>query len=303
MLSVLIPNYDYNAFGLVKNVHSQLLKEDISFEIICIDDGSKSYINKENQKINQLSNSVFFSLKKNVGRSAIRNLLSEKAKYNWLLFLDAGVLPVKSNFISNYTKLFNSENSVFCGGVKFKPLKENYNLLRYKYGKKHEEIPVVKRKNRPEKYFFTNNFLIRKSLFTIIKFEEKLVKYGREDLAFSLQLKRNNYKIIHTENEVYNLNLDSNAVFTDKTKNAMENLFFLKSHGCFKHDKQDIFKLIDVISFFRMVKILAKLYPFFEKIAISKSSVFFFNCLKISYLCSLKNYYEKKQLVLKKEKI
>ena len=42
MLSVLIPTYNYNAVSLVKELHKQLLDSNIVFEIICIDDGSKS---------------------------------------------------------------------------------------------------------------------------------------------------------------------------------------------------------------------------------------------------------------------
>ena len=54
MLSVLIPTYDYNCFPFVHELHNQLLKEKISFEIICFDDGSNSISNLENQKINSL---------------------------------------------------------------------------------------------------------------------------------------------------------------------------------------------------------------------------------------------------------
>ena len=102
MLSVLIPTYNYNAFLLVKEIHQQLTLGEIDFEIICLDDGSKSSINTKNEEINKFSFTSFKSLPKNIGRSAIRNLLAKKATYNWLLFLDADVIPVKSNFIKNY---------------------------------------------------------------------------------------------------------------------------------------------------------------------------------------------------------
>ena len=56
MLSVLIPTYNYNAFELVNELHKQLLKSEVLFEIICIDDGSKSTLNQQNEKINDLPN-------------------------------------------------------------------------------------------------------------------------------------------------------------------------------------------------------------------------------------------------------
>ena len=88
MLSVLIPTYNYNAFALVNELHKQLLKSKVQFEIICFDDGSKATLNQQNEKINALPFARFNALKDNVGRSAIRNQLSEEAVYSWLLFLD-----------------------------------------------------------------------------------------------------------------------------------------------------------------------------------------------------------------------
>ena len=81
MLSVLIPTYNYTAFSLVKEMHQQLILEAIKFEIICLDDGSHSPLNSKNEKINTLSFSSFKSLEKNIGRSAIRNVLAHTAKY------------------------------------------------------------------------------------------------------------------------------------------------------------------------------------------------------------------------------
>ena len=56
MISILIPCYDYNALKLVENIEKQALLLNIIFEIICIDDGSFSLKNEDNQKINSLVN-------------------------------------------------------------------------------------------------------------------------------------------------------------------------------------------------------------------------------------------------------
>ncbi|HET8884785.1 MAG TPA: glycosyltransferase, partial [Salinimicrobium sp.] len=94
MLSVLIPTYNYNIFPLVEKIHGLFTRENIGFEIICLDDGSgNEEINKKNHQINAFSNSSFSELEKNIGRSSIRNLLAKKASYDWLLFLDADVIP------------------------------------------------------------------------------------------------------------------------------------------------------------------------------------------------------------------
>lgn len=292
MLSVLIPTYNYNAFLLVKNIQKQLVLEKIPFEIICFDDGSNSSININNEEINTLSNATFIAFKKNVGRSAIRNLLAEKATFNWLLFLDADVLPVSNNFIKNYIKYFNSDKIVICGGIKYQGSTENQKYLRYKYGKKNEEISLNKRRQNPSKYFFTSNFLIQKAVFSKIKFEEKLVDYGREDLLFSMDLIKEGYKIEQIANEVYHLGIDDNALFIKKTKKAMKNLIFLEKSNLIDADSLQLLKLINKISKFKLLKAAAFLQPVFENLAKNKSSVFFLNCMKVSYLCQLKLKHE-----------
>lgn len=292
MLSVLIPTYNYNAFLLVKNIQKQLVLEKIPFEIICFDDGSNSSININNEEINTLSNATFIAFKKNVGRSAIRNLLAEKATFNWLLFLDADVLPVSNNFIKNYIKYFNSDKIVFCGGIKYQDSTENQKYLRYKYGKKNEEISLNKRRQNPSKYFFTSNFLIQKAVFSKIKFEEKLVDYGREDLLFCMDLIKEGYKIEQIANEVYHLGIDDNALFIKKTKKAMKNLIFLEKSNLIDADSLQLLKLINKISKFKLLKAAAFLQPVFENLAKNKSSVFFLNCMKVSYLCQLKLKHE-----------
>ncbi|SHM79019.1 glycosyltransferase [Polaribacter sp. KT 15] len=292
MLSVLIPTYNYNAFLLVKNIQKQLVLEKIPFEIICFDDGSNSSFNVNNEAINTLSNATFIAFKKNVGRSAIRNLLAEKATFNWLLFLDADVLPVSANFIKNYIKYFNSDKIVFCGGIEYQDSSENQKYLRYKYGKKNEEISLNKRIKNPSKYFFTSNFLIQKAVFSIIKFEEKLVDYGREDLLFSMDLIKEGYKIEQIANEVYHLGIDDNALFIKKTKKAMKNLIFLEKSNLIDADSLQLLKLINKISKFKLLKAVAFLQPVFENLAKNKSSVFFLNCMKVSCLCKLKLKHE-----------
>ncbi len=293
MLSVLIPTYNYNALALVNELHKQLLKSEVLFEIICIDDGSKSSLNQQNEKINALPYARFNALKDNIGRSAIRNYLSEQAVYSWLLFLDSDVLPASPLFISNYLKEASHKiGAVFCGGIRYLASDENKKLLRYKYGIKFEEMNVDKRNKRPYKFFFTANFLIYKTLFNKIRFDEKLIKYGREDLLFSLTLKAENFPVIHLENEVYHLGIDADAVFVLKTKQAMENIVYLAESDLILPKEGNLLKTVYYLSLFGVSYAVGKLTPFFEKKAIKNASIFYLNCFKVSYLCSLKKRYK-----------
>ncbi len=197
-----------------------------------------------------------------------------------------------ANFIKKYKSCFKKNKTVFCGGLLYQNKKENFKLLRYKYGKKHEEITVEKRKENTIKYFFTSNFLIQKEVFDTVHFEEKLKQYGREDLLFSIELANKGYKINHIKNEVYHLGIEDNEYFVSKTKKAMENLVYIERHQLIEENEIDLLNFVKKIKKLKLMKIAGMYYTFFEKLAVKKSSVFYFNCMKICYVCYLKSMNE-----------
>lgn len=284
MLSVLIASYNTNVVPLIKELYLQLKEAAISFEVLCLDDGSKSEFNIENKQVNELSNCSFKELKSNIGRSALRNLLASNAKYNWLLFLDADVLPASSTFISKYVQVIkNNTQGVFLGGIKYND-SENKDLLRWKFGKNNEEVSAEIRNKNSSNYFFTANFLIHKDIFKAIKFNETLVNYGYEDLLFSKELENNKISIIHLENEVFHLGIDENTVFIAKTKKAIKNLNFLINENLISRKDTKLSHLYFKIKPFYVVRFLSLFTGFFEKKSNVNSSVIFFNLFKITYL-------------------
>ena len=102
MLSILIPTYNYDITHLVYELHKQATKAEIDFEIICFDDCSDVFVNENNLKINSLNNTRIIISEKNLGRTDSRQILCNSAIYNWLLFLDADVIPKSDNYIEHY---------------------------------------------------------------------------------------------------------------------------------------------------------------------------------------------------------
>ena len=203
MLSILIPTYNYKVISLVKSLHKQLNKQSNPYEIICFDNGSDLDIIYINQNINKLDNCFYKSMEKNGGRSKIRNLLAQKAKYDWLLFLDADVLPVTENFIQTYfDSILQNNLKVAFGGLQYQEKPTNDRMLRWVYGKYREEIPIEIRKKNPQEYFTSANFLIKKSVFQQFKFDESLIEYGYEDTLLAIELKKNNIQITQIDNPV-----------------------------------------------------------------------------------------------------
>jgi glycosyltransferase involved in cell wall biosynthesis len=130
MVSILIPTYNYNVLPLVLELQKQCLECTITFEILVFDDGSKMF-DDENRKINSLENCRFEVLEKNIGRSAIRNLLAQKAQFNSLLFLDADTIPIHNHFIKKYIAQINEDEKVVYGGIEYqKPKPKKNQILR-----------------------------------------------------------------------------------------------------------------------------------------------------------------------------
>ncbi|MCF6296970.1 MAG: glycosyltransferase [Flavobacteriaceae bacterium] len=294
MLSVLIPTYNYVVVTLVKSLHKQLKRQDISFEIICFDNGSKSKTNIENEQINTIDSCLFVSLEKNGGRSKIRNLLAEKTKYNWLLFLDADVLPVSKNFINNYLKFAKINNpSIIYGGLKYDDKKPSDDkLLRWVYGRDREEVSLKTRKLDSTIHFSSANFLIDKGMFQKNKFDESLVEYGHEDTLFAINLKRNNRSIIQIDNPVYHLGLDKTEQFIVKTKDSIKNLLSLQNQKKISFKENKLLKSFEDLKRIRMNHAFSSLFKFFSKrmeqnLHSKKPSVFIYNLYKLGYICTI----------------
>ncbi len=229
MLSILIPTYNYNVFPLVENIHQQCLKENIDFEVIVLDDASANLQKiEENNIINTLSNCSYELLGKNIGRSKIRNLLAEKATYNWLIFLDADTLPVSNKLIANYLPHLNDEEKVIYGGIKYQEKKPEDNLLlRWIYGNEREALSENKRKEAPYLSLLTLNFVIKKSVFDKATFNETIPNLRYEDVLFSYELLQAKIKTEHIENPVYHLGLDTSEIFLKKTEDSLIGLKYL----------------------------------------------------------------------------
>ena len=110
MISVIIPLYNKELFieRTIKSLLSQTFKE---FEAIFVDDGSTD---KSPQIVENIhDNRIKLVRKENGGPSSARNLGVERAKYDWILYLDADdcLLP---NALELFVKYINKVGSYDC---------------------------------------------------------------------------------------------------------------------------------------------------------------------------------------------
>lgn len=292
MLSILIPTYNYNVVPSVLVLHKQCSECRIEFEILVFDDYSQLFLDS-NQEINSLENCRFEILEKNIGRSAIRNLLASKAKFAHMLFLDADTIPIHNNFIKKYIANVNKDEKVVYGGIEYQKEKPKKNrFLRWKYGQAREALSVEKRQENPYLSLLTLNFLIHKNIFEKVSFNETIPNLRHEDTLFSYNLKQQKIKIIHIENPVFHLGLDAFDVAIKKEHDSLLGLKYLIDHKLLPADYVRLSKIaakIDALNLnfaFVLFYKITKLH-FLKNLSSNNPSLFIFDLYRLGNWCNL----------------
>lgn len=294
MISILIPTYNYTVFSLVENLNKQCATANVIYEILVLDDASTDKKTlEENSKINSLQHCSFQVLDENIGRSKIRNLLAKKANFDWLLFLDADTFPSNSEFVANYEAVFSNEVSVIFGGIAYpKNNTENFSL-RHKYGSERESLSLAERLKNPYRSFITMGFAIKKNVFQKIKFNENLTGYGYEDSVFGYELQKNNIPLLHIDNPVIHLNLETNEDFINKSQLALQNLMRFYNNDSIDNETVKILKTYSKLKNCNLLFAVRGFFTVFKNVMLknlnsSKPSLLLFDLYRLGYLSSLK---------------
>ncbi|GAA3610862.1 glycosyltransferase [Flavivirga amylovorans] len=290
MLSILIPVYNYNISNLIFEIHKQAINANIKFEIICYDDNSEKHISENKSAIDSLNYSSIIISKENIGRTDARQLLSNKAAYDWLLFLDADVIPKSDNFIQHYIEKTNSIYDVIYGGFAYNKEKpSNDAILRWKYGKTFEEIDAKKRNLTPYQLIISANFFIRKSVFEEINSKINKKSYGLDNY-FAALLKQNNFRVLHVNNEVYHHGLESSILYLKKVEECIITLLWLYDGKKMVEHNNKLLSVFTNVKRFKVNYLMNLFYHIFnskiKKNLLSKNpNLFLLQLYKLSYIC------------------
>lgn len=295
MLSILIPVYNYAVFPLVLELHQQCIAAGIAFEILCQDDHSFLFT-QENQAVNQLSHGTITSNTENLGRGKNRNTLIQKAKYEWLLLLDADTFPKNKNFIKTYLDLIQNEKAtIVFGGLCYAEEKPpTTQLLRWIYGQKREALPCDFRNKKPNSRALTSNLLLQKEIAKQNPFPETITTYGYEDVCFLSALAHKKTTVFHIDNPTFHLNLETSSQFLAKTEIALKNLAFLIQSNAVKAKESKITAMYITLKKLKLIKTMAWLFRQ-SKTATTKNllsdhpSLVLFDWYKLGYLCQIYN--------------
>jgi glycosyltransferase involved in cell wall biosynthesis len=228
-LSVCIPIYNTDVRALVEELCAQISKiQTAQIDIMLIDDASDVAFRQRNQYDHPKVH--FIQLETNIGRSRIRNTFLKYTNAEYLLFIDGDSTVLDPSFLKQYVAyLLQHQNmAVLVGASVYQDTTPDLpHRLRWKYSTSRESLSYEQRKKLQDAGFKTNNFLIRRSVFEKLPFEEKLLGYGHEDTLFGLQLVAKGIRIEHIDNPVWNFKLDTNSEFLKKTDNAIANLLWI----------------------------------------------------------------------------
>lgn len=291
MLSVLIPVYNYQCVTLVETVHKQLVASSLEFEIMCQDDASEFYTS-ENNRISQLSHTTYNLSSTNLGRIATRQQLANSAKFDWLLFLDADVLPKSEQFIQNYLKVLDSDvDAIYGGFAYYEEAPESHYRLRWTYGKTKEQVSALIRNKTPYKIVISANFLIKKAVFLSINSQIDSKGYGYDNY-FGAILKAQNRTVLHIDNDVYHLGIEDNAIYLNKIKQAVATLHHLHTTSKITDSDNDLLELFKTLKKYRLHYIFGLFYKWFcksfeKQLTGENPSITLLQLYKLSYICFL----------------
>lgn len=270
MLSILIPTYNDELRPLVEDLCRQIEPLDTPIEIIIGDDHSDH--KNTDQKLEQLGPVTVMRNPENLGRTATRQKLAQKANFKKLLFLDADVLPGHTDFVNRYLSAINQAPVVF-GGVSYtaeKPKKSM--LLRWVYGKKREAKPVQERLKNPH-FIISQNLMIDKDVFLAVNNPE-IQRYGWDNV-FSYQLMHHDIKVVHIDNPVIHTGLETCETYLSKVEQAMNTLIWAERRGMISKDFTSIQKIYNKLDSLCLAIFLQRLiWPFLPLLRRQLASVY-----------------------------
>lgn len=292
MLSILIPTYNYNITRLVADLHQQAVGACVDFEMIVMEDGSTLYV-EENKTVNKFAFCRHRVLTENIGRSAIRNKLADEARYDHLLFMDCDAEVCSPDFVGRYLG-FCKEECVVIGGTAYDPNEKDPRYsLRLAYGRQREARSALERSQQSTYHnFATFNFLISKTLFNKVSFDENIRGYGHEDTLFGHQLHELGCAFIHIENPLIHKGLDDNETFIRKTEEGTRNLYLLYKTGRYPYlvDESKLLNTFVKLHKMRLTGLMALKFDFIRRLlqrmlCTVTPSLLLYDLYKLLFLC------------------
>jgi hypothetical protein len=207
--------------------------------------------------------------------------------------LDADVLPVNEDFLAFYLNKLNQPFDLIVGGLLYR--KEDFKQevsLRWHYGNQRETKAASERQKKPYQHILSCNFLVKKDFFLQLSLPTTHL-YGMDNY-FSYILFKKNARVNHLENPVFHLGLENNALFLEKSLEAVQNRKkWMETTSDFETISPLIlsYKKIKKYRMETVVRVLFQLFsPILENQCMKKQpNLLAFDLYRLGYLCKIAN--------------
>ena len=226
-LSVLIPFFRDDPTALLAQLEREAGRLGGQVELVALDDGGGD-IGLTHRVALQISNLTtparLVSLDQNQGRARGRNRLAAHARAPHLLFLDSDMAPDAPDFLARYLAFVASEDPpVVFGGFSMKQVpKARRFALHRALALRGECLMAAERRLQPEKYVYTSNLLVRRTVFETEAFDETFSGWGWEDVEWGMRVARR-FGVAHIDNPATHLGLDTARALAGKYEQSALN--------------------------------------------------------------------------------
>ncbi len=233
-ISICIPTWHDDAKPLLDSLRQ--LKQADMCEVLIYDDGSNDphLTDRLIASCNDLPCPArLMTAAQNQGRAYGRNMLIAQARADWLLLLDADMLPDNDDFIACYMREISNldKPTLIVGGFSLQQVRPTVKQRLHAAQSAHSEcLPAIIRQRMPGRYVFTSNILVHRHLLNTVQFNDAYQGWGWEDTDWGLNIARK-FPIHHIDNTATHLGLDAAEDLIHKYGTSGENFARLaKTH-------------------------------------------------------------------------
>ncbi|MCA8901336.1 MAG: glycosyltransferase [Hyphomonas sp.] len=218
-LSICIPTFRDDPSELIRRLTALPGARDC--ELLIYDDGSDDpdmSLRIAAAIMNYPGPAQFIAAARNSGRSTARNMLVSAASRDWVLFIDADMLPDDAGYLSRYLDFIEAQASpaVIAGGFSLKQAQPGrLQRLHAAQARQSDCLPATRRASDPGRYVFTSNILVHRQVLSGIPFDEQYKGWGWEDVDWGLRV-ASVFPIHHIDNTATHLGLDSDKILVRK---------------------------------------------------------------------------------------
>lgn len=224
-LSVLVPFYRDDATDLISALDAQM--KSLSIEVLFYDDGTgdKALTARMARAAGAAAGAFcLITNPDNQGRSAARNALYEAARSDWVLFLDADMLPARDDFLQNYLSLITVRAAdILFGGFEVETQAEDADRdVHRALSAVSDCLSLDERQAAGPQYVASSNLCVRREVLDKEPFDSGFSGWGWEDSEWAARVSKR-FTLIHVDNPAIHLGLETTDTLLRRFANSGQN--------------------------------------------------------------------------------